>query len=270
MSNELRTYYAFTRTPFTREIAASDLHHHGAHAEAVARITWCIQERGLGIVTGEVGAGKTVATRAATTNLDPTRHTIIYLPNPAIGAIGIYSMIASTLGGIPKFRKAALIAQACDLLAIEASERRRTPVLIVDEAHLLDRNQLEEIRMLTNSQMDSRSPLAVLLVGQPTLRRQLKLGTFAALDQRVTMRVSLTGMTNEETASYIAHRLAKAGRGDFVFTEDAIALIHQTARGLPRAVNNLAYLALTAAFFAKKTTVDENAAQKAITEANAE
>jgi type II secretory pathway predicted ATPase ExeA len=270
MSEPMRAYYGFTHTPFTRSIPPSALHRHTAHQEAVARITWCITERGLGLVTGEVGAGKTVAVRAATSGLDPSRHQIIYLPNPAIGTTGIYTTIITALGGIPAYRKAGLVAQTQDLLATEENERGRTPVLIIDEAHLLAREQLEEIRMLTNTDMDSRSPLAVILIGQPTLRRQVKLGTFAALDQRITLRTSLDGMTPPETNSYINHHLKLAGRTDTLFTDDATALIHQTSRGLPRAVNNLAFHALTAAYFTKKNIVDQQSTHQAITEVNTE
>jgi type II secretory pathway predicted ATPase ExeA len=115
--------------------------------------------------------------RAALAALDPARHTIISLPNPTIGARGIHHAIVAALGGVPRTHMATLIPQAADTLAIEAAERGRTPVLILDEAHLLDHvTQLEGIRMLTNSDMDSRSPFACLLVGQPTLRRRIKLG----------------------------------------------------------------------------------------------
>ena len=124
--------------------------------------------------------------------------------------------------------------------------------------------------MLTNNEMDSRSNVAVILIGQPTLRRQVKLGTFAALDQRITLRVNLEGMSGEETGKYIAHRINHAGRSDTLYSDDATALIHQAARGLPRAVNNLAYHALMAAFFDKKQIVDESSARQAITEVNAE
>jgi type II secretory pathway predicted ATPase ExeA len=266
----MRAYYGFTRTPFTRTIPPSALHRHTEHIEAVARITWCITERGLGIVTGEVGAGKTVAIRAAVAGLDASRHQVIYLGNPTIGARGIYEAIITALGATPAYRKAGLVFSAQDLLAAEENERGRTPVLIIDEAHLMSREQLEEIRMLTNTDMDSRSPLAVILVGQPTLRRQIKLGTFAALDQRITVRASIDGMTRQETTSYITHHLKLAGRSDTLFSDDAIGLIHQTSRGLPRAINNLAFHALTAAFFDKNTIVDEKSARQAITEINAE
>ena len=248
MIEMLRSHYRFTRTPFGRALALQMLHEHTTHAEAVARITWCVAERALGVVTGEVGAGKTVAIRAALAGLDPSRHTIIYLGNPAVGGRGLYHGIVTALGGIPRFHKSALIPQTTDLLAAEDHERGRTVVLVLDEAHLLDAGQLEELRLLTNADMDSHSPFAGLLVGQPTLRRRIKLGTFAALDQRIALRYAMTGMTTEETGSYIAHHLRLAGRCDTLFSDDAITLIHQVSRGLPRAVNNLAVQALVAAY----------------------
>lgn len=113
-------------------------------------------------------------------------------------------------------------------------------MLVLDEAHLLSVDVLEELWLLTNADMDSRSPFACLLVGQPTLRRRIKLGTFAALDQRIALRYAMSGMTAAETKTYLSHHLQLAGRSDTLFSDDAIALVHQVSRGLPRAVNNLA------------------------------
>ena len=140
---------------------------------------------------------------------------------------------------------------------------------MVDEAHLLDADQLEELRLLTGSEMDSRS-FACLLVGQPTLRRRIKLGAFAALDQRIGLRYAMPGMDPAETAAYIGHHLKLAGRADTLFSDDAVALIHQVSRGLPRAVNNLAVQSLVAAFADNKAIVDESSARAAVTEVTAE
>ncbi len=266
----LQAHYGFTTTPFGRGLAPGMLHRHASHAEAVARIGWCIAERALGVVTGEVGAGKTVAVRAAVAGLDTSRHTTIYLGNPAVGARGLYHGIVSALGGIPRFHKAALIPQTTDLLAAEDHERGRAVVLVIDEAHLLDTDQLEELRLLTNADLDSRSPFAALLVGQPTLRRRIKLGTFAALDQRIALRYAMTGMDTAETKSYLTHHLKLAGRSDTLFSDDAIALIHQVSRGLPRAVNNLAIQSLVAAYADNKSIVDESSARAAVTEVTTE
>jgi type II secretory pathway predicted ATPase ExeA len=266
----LQAHYGFTRTPFGRGLAPQMLHRHTAHAEAVARIGWCIRERGLGVITGEVGAGKTVAVRAALAALDASRHTVVYLGNPAVGGRGLYGCIVTALGGVPRLHKAALIPQTSDLLASEEHERGRTTILVCDEAHLLSADQLEELRLLTNSEMDSHSPFACLLVGQPTLRRRIKLGTFAALDQRITLRYAMAGMTGTETAGYLTHHLKLAGRSDTLFSDDAVALIHQVSRGLPRAVNNLAIQALVAAYATNKSIVDESSARAAVAEVTAE
>lgn len=269
MIEKLQSHYGFTRTPFGRSLAPGMLHRHGAHAEAVARIGWCITQRALGVITGEVGAGKTVAIRAALTSLDNSRHTVIYLGNPAVGGRGLYAGIIAALGGVPRFHKAALIPQTVELLAAEDHERGRTVVLVLDEAHLLDADQLEELRLMTNADMDSHSPFAGLLVGQPTLRRRIKLGTFAALDQRIALRYAMNGMTAQETGSYINHHLKLAGRSDTLFSDDALALIHQVSRGLPPAVNNLAIQALVAAYAGNKAIVDESSARAAIAEVTA-
>ncbi|HET8601197.1 MAG TPA: AAA family ATPase [Segeticoccus sp.] len=270
MIEKLQSHYGFTTMPFGRSLAPGMLHRHASHAEAVARIGWCVAERALGVITAEVGAGKTVAARAALAGLDSSRHTIIYLGNPAVGGRGLYGGIVTALGGVPRFHKAALIPQTADLLAAEDHERGRTVVLILDEAHLLTAEQLEELRLLTNADMDSHSPFACLLIGQPTLRRRIKLGTFAALDQRIALRYAMTGMSAQETAGYVAHHLALAGRSDTLFSDDALALIHQVARGLPRAVNNLAVQALVAAYAASKAIVDESSTRAAVAEVTAE
>jgi type II secretory pathway predicted ATPase ExeA len=258
--DRLRAHWGLTRMPFQKDLAPSMLHTHRSHLEATARIGWCVDERALGVVTGEVGAGKTVAVRAALAALDQSRHTVIYLGDPTVGVRGLYSVIVATLGGTPRFHRASLIPQAREALATEEHERGRTVVVVVDEAHLLDPEQLEGIRLLTNADMDAHAPFACLLVGQPTLRRRIRLGTFAAL----------VGMDEQETSDYVAHHLKLAGRTDTLFSDDATALIHQVSRGIPRAVNNLAVQSLVAAYAGNKAIVDESSARAAVTEVTAE
>jgi len=268
--DRLRAHYGFSRMPFGKDLAPGMLHAHGAHAEAVARIQWCITEQAIGVVSGECGAGKTVAARAAVAALDASRHTILYLGTPGVGLRGIYGMIVTALGGTPRFHHAALIPQAQDLLGAESSERGKQVVLIIDEAHLLDAESLEGVRCLSNLGMDQIAPFCLLLLGQPTLRRKLRQGTFTALDQRIAVRYAIAGLSAKETQSYVQHHLALAGRSDTLFSDDAITLIHEVSRGLPRQVNNLAVGSLIAAFAANKAIVDESAARVAVAEISAE
>jgi type II secretory pathway predicted ATPase ExeA len=132
MIDKLQAHYGFTRMPFGRDLAPGMLHRHAARNEAVARITWCIAERAIGVITGEVGAGKTVSVRTVLAGLDASRHTIIYLPNPMIGVRGLHEMIVATFGGQPDRSGSRLTAQASAVLAAERDERGRTPVLVID------------------------------------------------------------------------------------------------------------------------------------------
>ncbi|MGH8996448.1 MAG: ExeA family protein [Acidimicrobiales bacterium] len=254
--------------PFGRNLAPGALFGSTAHAEAVARLSWCVAERGLATLTGEVGSGKTVALRATVAGLEPSRYQVIYCPNPIVGGRGILSLIVAALGAKPRFHRAGLVPQATDALATAEAERGRRVLVAIDEAHLLEAEQLEDLRMLTNSELDSHSPAAVILIGQPTLRRRLAQGTMAALDQRITLRVHVEGMDLAETLAYVRHHLGQAGRSDPLFSDDAVAVIHHASRGLPRAVNNLAIQSLVATFAADKAIVDESAAKMAIVEVN--
>lgn len=263
----LRAHYGFgARMPFGKNLAPGMLHGSRCHGEAVARIGWCVTESAIGVLTGECGSGKTVAARAALGALDASRHTTIYLGAPGVGLRGTYAAITSALGATPRFHCASLIPQTQDLLAAESAERGKKVILVIDEAHLLDADTLEGLRCLSNAEMDSVAPFSLILLGQPTLRRRLRLGAFAALDQRVGLRYTMTGLEIAECGAYIAHHLKLAGRADTLFSDDAVALIHQVSRGLPRMVNNLATQALVAAWAGRKAIVDESSARAAVAE----
>ncbi|MET9520322.1 AAA family ATPase [Streptomyces sp. NPDC002994] len=113
--------------PFGRDLAPGMLHRHASHNEAVARITWCITERSIGVVTGEVGAGKTVSVRTVLHGIDPSKHTVIYLPNPMIRVRGIHEAIVTAFGQQPSHLGSRLTAQTGLGLAAERDERGRTP-----------------------------------------------------------------------------------------------------------------------------------------------
>jgi type II secretory pathway predicted ATPase ExeA len=157
---------------------------------------------------------------------------------------GLYVTIVRALGADPRFHKAEVMAQAADLLAAEEAERHRRVLVVVDEAHLLTPAQLEELRLLTNQELDSASPFAGILVGQPTLARQLRMGVFAALDQRIATRFTIKPMDLAESTTYLRHHLALVGRDEPLFADDAIARLHRVSNGLPRALNNAATAAL--------------------------
>ena len=132
MLDTVQSHWGFTVMPFTAAVPVSGLFGSAAHKEAVARLRWLISARGVGVLTGEVGSGKTAALRAAVDGLDASRHTLIYLPNPQVGVRGIHGAVALALGQTPRFHHATLIPQVEAALAAEADERGRNVLLAID------------------------------------------------------------------------------------------------------------------------------------------
>jgi len=263
------SYYGFTRSPFSKDISASQLFVYPGHDEAVARLTHLVKEKAIGVLTAEVGCGKSVALRALVSGLDASRHTIVYWSALA-DLRGFYLSLITALGGSPEYLRAYLVRQAKELIAAQASQKHKNLVIIIDEAHLISVRLLEELRLLTNEAMDSISQFALILSGQPILRQKLNLTQLNALSQRVALRCRLRGLSLEETAGYIRHHLSLAGRSDPVFSDDAIALIYSSSAGIPRRINNLAIQALLAGFIEQKGIIDESSVKRAVAEMEAE
>ena len=262
-------YYGLTKTPFSKEISPSELFAWPGHDEVTARLTYLGKQKAIGVLTAEVGCGKTVALRALTSSLDASRHSIVYF-NGLADLRGFYLSLITALGGSPEYLRAHLTRQAKELIAAQISDKRKNLVIIIDEAHLVSVGFLEELRLLTNEAMDSTSQFALILSGQPMLRQKLNLTQLNALSQRVSLRCCLKGLCLEETAGYIRHHLSLVGRSDPVFSDDAISLIHSSSAGIPRRINNLAVQALMAGFVEQKGIIDESCVKRAVAEREAE
>lgn len=136
------THFGLTRMPFSKSIAAPDLYPRAAHAEAVARIGFCIAESLLGVIVGDVGSGKTVAVRAAVAGLDRTRHQVIYVANPTFGTRGLYVTIVTALGGSPRYQRIGIrftlapmdLAESLSYLRHHLALVGRTDPLFADDA----------------------------------------------------------------------------------------------------------------------------------------
>lgn len=263
------SYYGLTKTPFSKDISPSEFFIHDGHDEVLARLGYCVTEKSIGVLTAEVGAGKTLALRALTAGLDPSRHTVVYFFGLA-GLKGFYLSLVEALGGQGGFFRAQLTAEARSLIATQTQQKKKNLVIIVDEAHQADVELLEELRLLTNESMDSVSPFALILSGQPTLRRKLHLTVLNALSQRVALRCQLKGLSLEESAGYVRHHLTRVGRSDPLFSDDAVSLIHRSSNGIPRKINNICTQSLIAGFLEKKNIIDEATAKRAVAELEAD
>jgi type II secretory pathway predicted ATPase ExeA len=258
-------FYGFSSVPFSKTIATSDLFITAAQKELTARLTYLVRERGFGLVTGEIGSGKSTAVRAFTASLDFNRHLVIYLANPTTGMTGLYRDLLSSLGHEPPFGKPRMLARIRAAFEDALVNKRRAPLVILDEAHLLTQAMLEQLRLLFSDKMDSQSLATLLLVGHPDLRRTLHLTVHEAFNQRLTVRYHLGPLDLQETLAYVRHHVRVAGfTASPLFTDDAITRIFEYTKGLPRRINQVCTTALMAGLIDQKSLLDESTVRKAI------
>ena len=258
-------FYGFTRVPFSRTIATQDLFPTAGQKELNARLTYLVRERGLGLVTGDIGSGKSTAVRTFAASLDFNRYLVVYLANPTTGMTGLYRDLVVSLGYEPPFSKPRLVTRIRSALEELNVTKHRTPVVVLDEAHLLTQPMLEQLRLLFSDKMDSQSLATLVLVGHPDLRRTLHLSVHEAFTQRLAVRYHLGPLDLQETLGYIKHQVRIAGyTAGTLFTDEAIQRIFEYTKGIPRRINQVCTTALMAGLIDQKSVLDESTLRKAI------
>jgi len=250
-----RKHFALSAFPFDGQLQPDDLFASAALAEAQVRLKHLLELRAIGLVTGEAGSGKTTVCRKVAAALHPGLYRVFYVPLSTGNVMDMYKSIGWELGLPTERNRAAalrVIRTEITRLTLEAKQR---PVLIVDEADHLRNEVLEDLRLLTNYQMDSDNRLCLLLVGLTELRRRLGMAVHESLTQRIVVRYHLAGLAREELPAYLTHRLRLAGCELPLFEPPAIEALFQATQGMPRKVNRLAHYALTSAAIAKARTV---------------
>lgn len=260
-------FYGFTQAPFSKSLATDALFPTGGQKELAARLTYLVREPGFGLITGETASGKSTAVRAFTASLDPNRYLVLYLANPTTGMTGVYRDLLLGLGHEPPFSRPRLVARLRDAFTDLLTAKRRVPIVILDEAHLLAQTMLEQLRLLFSDQMDSQSLATVVLVGHPDLRRTLHLAVHEAFSQRLAVRYHLGPLDLAETVGYVRHHVRAAGYTTGpLFTDDAVARIYEYTQGLPRRINQVCTTALMAGLLDQKQLLDETTIRKALAE----
>ena len=240
-------FFGLTRRPFGKTPDPSFLYESPQHAEALARLEWAVEEKDLALLVGEIGSGKTTLSRALIDRVGETRP-VILLINPRVTPSQLLRAIAAGLGIEPARYRNDVLEQIHSKL-LELYEEKREPVLIIDEAHLLpSKATFDEIRLLTNFQLDDQNLLSVLLIGQPELETKIEKPYYAPLRQRIGLRYKLGPLTLDDTIAYIEHRIRMAGGNRNPFSREAMEEIHLVSGGIPRIINTLATTALIDAF----------------------
>jgi general secretion pathway protein A len=243
-------YYELRERPFDLSPNPRFLFLSKGHREALVHLRYGLSGRpGLTVLIGEAGTGKTTLIRAALQSIGGGGSTVVHLSNPTLTRSEFYEYLAAafSLGPAAASSKTAFLRELQHALIRQSNGA--VLALVADEAQSLPHTLLEEIRLLTNLEGPTGGAVAVALVGQPELAARLADPRLRQLKQRVALRCELRQLELAETAAYIAARVRVAGGNpEMLFTRDAVAVIHQYARGLPRTISVICDNALVSGF----------------------
>lgn len=259
-------HFALTRYPFENNLQGEDLFAAATQTEAEARLDHLLHLRGIGLVTGEAGSGKTTICRKVAHSLHPGLYRVFYIPLSTGNVMDMYRSLAWELGLPAQGNRASAFRAIRAEISRLTQEAKQLPVVIIDEAHHLRNEVLEDLRLLTNYAMDSDNRLCLVLVGLTELRRRLAMAVHESLAQRIVVRHHLGGLTREELPEYLAHRLRLAGCELPLFEPPAVEMLFQATNGMPRKVDRLAHYALTCAAQHEARAVTEEHMQVAMEE----
>lgn len=258
-----RQHFELKFNPFDKEISIDKLFSSRDTKELDSRLKYILDNRGICLIVGEPGSGKSVGLRKLTDNMNRSLYKPCYLQLTTLTVKDFYQAIAMLLGEIPRHRKVQLFNQIQDSIQSLYYEQHITPVIIIDEIHMAPMSILDDLRLLFNFKMDSANPFVLILAGQPQIRNKLALNACYPLRQRITMRYSMQGLSIEETADYCISRMKIAGCASDIFTPSALEAIHTISGGIPRNINNIAITSLMYSTERKMLTVDEEAVYRA-------
>jgi type II secretory pathway predicted ATPase ExeA len=259
-------FFGMQGVPFTREIDPKQCFVSLSHKEATARLEFTVQHRQVCLLTGEAGMGKTTVVRSLLHQLDTVRYRYEYICDSSLTPKLFYREILDRFGVTAATRSTEIKRQYQTLMLDMYEQDKKIPVIVLDEAHRFSETMLQELRFLLNFKEDSMSPLALILVGQPSLRTQLKVRHMEAIDQRIQMRYQFSGFMEQETEKYIQHQLKMVGTPQEIFSEEAIQAVYNFTQGVPRRINTLCSQALLDAYIQGNKIVGEAHVHRAINE----
>jgi len=259
-------FYSLAARPFTKEIKTEEMYMSSSHKELLARLNYLKDSRGIGMVVGEAGSGKTSSLRTFVVSLKPSLYRVAYFPLSTVTVTDFYRGLAFSLGLEPAFRKVDLFSQIQEAIHNNYSGKKVVPFIILDELQLASTKFFSDLHLLFNFSMDSENPFVLVLCGLPTLGIKMSLTHNQPLNQRLIMRYKMSPLTKEETKSYLEHHMCRAGANYPIFSENAVEAISTVSRGWPRLINNLATTSLIYGCQKGLKHIDEEAVRQSAVE----
>lgn len=251
-------FYGFTATPFSRDIPVTQLFVSELLEETLGRMEYAAQRQLFMVLTGDCGTGKTTTIRRFFESLDASRYTLLYLSDSKLTPRHFYKGLLTQMGVEAKFYRGDAKRQLHREIELMRGIHHRQPVVVIDEAHLLDREMLEEVRFLLNFRMDSMSPMALILVGQSELWDKFQQQNYSAIRQRIDLLCRLHHMDRSQVGEYIRQHLRYAGVERDVFTDSAVDEIYRATGGTARLINKLCTHSLIHGSTNKRNIIDDH------------
>jgi general secretion pathway protein A len=263
-------YYGLKEQPFSISVDQRFYYESRQHSEALLRLKHAAEERkGLALLVGEIGAGKTTLAQRLLDQLEEDRFesALLIVVHSSVTSEWLLRKIAVQMGvDAPSDKQTDLLGQFYSRL-IEIHEKGRIPVVLVDEAQMLQSKVLmEEFRGLLNMEVDGQKLITFIFFGLPEIDQYLSLDE--PLKQRVALRYYLQALTPEPTEDYVKYRLKIAGAEKEFFTVSAFSAIHQYSKGVPRLINIICDNALMEGFLRKKQRIDHDMIREIATDLN--
>lgn len=237
-------FYGMSQTPFSRDIPTGELYHSPMLEETIGRLEYASHRQQFALLTGDSGTGKTTAIRKLKDSLDAVKFNVLYLADSNLTPRHFYKGLLAQLGVEAKFYRGDAKRQLHREIELMRGLHHQQPVIIVDEAHLLDKEMLEEVRFLLNFRMDAHSPMALILVGQSELWERLMLQSYAAVRQRIDIQCKLPYMDRAGVGQYVTRHLEYAGVNHEIFSDGALDEVFRFSNGAARLINKLCSLCL--------------------------
>lgn len=252
MTDSLLRHFRLTAHPFGRDAPRAALHRHRGFCEALERLRFTVEIDGISALVAEPGCGKSLLLGQLADELQKQSVVVHYFAHATVGPFGLVNVLARKAGLAPRRSRAETAAAVAETLL--SDERKH--LLVLDEAHVMPDDTLEDVRLLSIADFDRKSPFVLILAGHPCLDDRLAEPTHHALDQRITTVARLAPLSRDETRDYVRLRLDACGaRNQPLFDDDSVAALFDASAGVPRRLNRIASAALIVAASRKKNLV---------------